>query len=95
MLGRLGIKAITAEDCVRLVGRGTDGAAVNIASNAGLKGLITKEVPRLFLMWCFAHRLELAIKDSLKGAPFSLLDEILLRLYPNYEKSPKNCLRKL
>ena len=73
------------------MGIGTDGAAVNIASNAGLKGLVTKEVPWLFWMWCLAHRLELAIKDALKGTPFSLIDEMLLRLYYIYEKSPKKC----
>ena len=42
-------------------------------------------------MWCLAHRLELAIKDTLKATYFSLNDEMLLRLYLLYEKSPKNC----
>ena len=40
-------------------------------------------------MWCLAHRLELAIKDALKGTCFDLVDEMLLRLYYLYEKSPK------
>ena len=41
-------------------------------------------------MWCLAHRLELAIKDALHGTAFDLVDEMLLRLYYLYEKSPKN-----
>ena len=91
-LGQLGIEAIDAavEDCKRLVGIRTDGAAENIASG-GLKGLVEKELPWVYWMWCLAHRLELAIKDALKGTPFDFMDEMLLRLYYIYEKSPKKC----
>ena len=91
-LGQLGIEAIdaAAEDCKRLVGIGTDGAAANIASG-GLKGLVEKELPWVYWMWCLAHRLELAIKDALKGTSFDFIDEMLLRLYYIYEKSPKKC----
>ena len=39
-------------------------------------------------MWHVAHRLELAITDALRGTSFDLLDEMLLRLYYVYEKSP-------
>ena len=42
-------------------------------------------------MWCLAHRLELAIKDALTGTFFDSLDEMLLRLYYLYQKSPKKC----
>ena len=42
-------------------------------------------------MWCLAHRLELAVKDALKGTRFDLIDEMLLRLYNLYNKSPKKC----
>ena len=42
-------------------------------------------------MWCLAHRLELAVKDALKGTRFDLIDEMLLRLYKLYNKSPKKC----
>ncbi len=38
-----------------------------------------------------AHRLELAVKDALKGTAFDAIDEFLLRLYYLYEKSPKKC----
>ena len=38
-----------------------------------------------------AHRLELAIKDALKGTSFDLVDEMLLCLYYIYDKSAKKC----
>ena len=89
-LQNIGIRAITTGDCKRLVGFGTDGASANIAAK-GLKGLVEKELPWVFWMWCLAHRLELAIKDALKGTAFDAVDEMLLRLYYVYEKSPKKC----
>ena len=88
-LGRLGITAISPDECKFLVGIGTDGASANIAS-AGMKGLVEKELPWVFWMWCLAHRLELAIKDALKATAFTLIDEMLLQLYYVYDKSPKN-----
>lgn len=42
-------------------------------------------------MWCLAHRLELAVKDALSTTFFSSIDNLLLRLYYIYEKSPKKC----
>ena len=60
---KLGIPAISGEQCTKLVGIETDGAAANIAG-AGLKGLVEKELPWIFWMWCMAHRLELAVKDA-------------------------------
>ena len=38
-----------------------------------------------------AHRVELAVKDALKGTSFDLIDEMLLRLYFIYETFPKKC----
>ena len=67
---------------------GIDGVAANVAA-AGLKGLIEKVVPWLYWSWCLAHRVALAVKDALKGTCFNLIDEMLLRLYYIYEKSPK------
>ena len=66
----LGIKEVSAETCLKLVGIGTDGAAANIAA-VGLKGLVEGRLSWVFWMWCMAHRLELAIKDALK--PTALL----------------------
>ena len=89
-LRRLGIEAMNAEQCKMLVGIGTDGASANIAA-AGLKGFVEKEVPWLYWSWCLAHHVELAVKDALKGISFDLIDDMLLRLYYIYEKSPKMC----
>ena len=41
-----------------------------------------------FSTWCLVHRLELAIKDAIRGTSFDLIDEMLLCIYI-YEKSPK------
>ena len=38
-----------------------------------------------------AHRLELAVKDALVGTAFDAVDDMLLKLYYLYEKSPKKC----
>ncbi len=86
----LGIQAIKAEECAKLVGIGTDGASANVAGR-GLKGLVERELSWIFWMWCLAHRLELAIKDALKQTSFDKVEEMLLRLYFIYEKSPKKC----
>ena len=39
--------------------------------------------------WCYAHRLELACKNALTSTLFKDMEEMLLRLYYLYEKSPK------
>ena len=51
------------------VGIRTDGASPNIAA-AGMKGLVEKELPWIFWIWCLDHRLELAVQDALKHATF-------------------------
>lgn len=51
---------------------------------------VEKELKWIFWMWCLAHRLELAIKDALKGTFFDSLHEMLLQLYYIYKISPKN-----
>ena len=89
-LQHFGIQELSTEECAMLVGIGTDGAAANIAAS-GLKGLVENQLQWVFWMWCMAHRLELAIKDALKGTFFDNIDEMLLRLYYLYEKSPKRC----
>ena len=62
----------------KLVGFGTDGAAVNLAEG----GFQLKQVaPWMEMVWCLAHRLELALKDALKNTLFSSIDEMLLRVY--------------
>ena len=77
-----------------LIGVGTDGASVNIAEQNGMKGTMQRELPWLFWAWCYAHRLELACKDSFTSEVFKNINEMLLRLYYLYSKSPKK-LREL
>lgn len=61
-------------------------------ATCGLKVLAKGRLCWLFLPWCIAHQLELAVKDALKTTCFDLMDDnILLRLYYLYEKSPKKC----
>ena len=58
------------------------------------KAQLQRENKWLTFGWCVAHRLELALKDSLSGTPFDEIDELILRLYYLYKKSPKK-LRQL
>ena len=74
----------------RLVGYGCDGASVNIACH-GLKGYFEEAVPWIIMFWCLAHRLELAVKDALKSTLFNDVDNMLMRAYYIYKKSPKKC----
>ena len=74
----------------KLVGLGCDGTSVNMGAN-GLRGHLEESVPWVIAFWCLAHRLELALKDALKGTLFSAVDEMLLRVYYLYKNSPKKC----
>ena len=72
-----------------VVGGGTDGASVNIGHHKSLKEEVQKRLPWAFWSWCYAHRLELATKDALLSGLFKGIEEMLLRVYCLYEKSPK------
>ena len=74
-----------------LVGVGTDGASVNISDQNGMRSILQRNHPWLFWSWCFAHCLELACKDALCSSLFSDVDDMLIKLYYLYEKSPKKC----
>ena len=73
-----------------MIGFGCDGTNVNIGEG-GLRGILEQSVPWVAVFWCLAHRLELALKDALKGTLFPTIDEMLLLLYYLYHKSPKKC----
>ena len=60
----------------------------------GVIGLLKSTLPWVIYIWCVAHRLELSLKDALKGTVFDDVDDVLLRLYYLYENSPKK-LRQL
>ena len=87
---KLGIEEVDGDHCQQLIGAGTDGASANI-SNAGLKGIVKSKLEWIVWMWCLAHRLELGIKDALKGTYLDGIDDMLLCLYYIYEKSPQKC----
>ena len=74
----------------KLIGFGCNGANFNMGDN-GVKELIQSDRPWVVTVWCFAHRLELAIKDALKSTYFSDVDDFLWRVYYLYSKSPKKC----
>ena len=76
-------------------GLNVDGASVNTGVHNGLGTKISEDyAPWLTVIHCFNHRLELAIKDALKGSFFDEIDTMLLKLYYLYKKSPKR-LREL
>ena len=85
------LESIGIEDIFqKLVGFGSDGAAVNCGRNSSVKTMLQETNPWLMFGWCSAHRLELALKDSLRNLDlFKEVDEIILRLYYLYKKSPK------
>ena len=70
-----------------------DGASVNSGKDSGLIVKLQEENEWILFVWCFSHRLELALKDAL--AEFTKpVDESLTHLYYLYQKSSKK-LRKL
>ena len=74
-----------------LVGCGTDGASVNLSGQNGMRGKLQAALPWLYWTWCYAHLLELACKDAFSSRLFRDIDDMLLRLYYLYEKSPRKC----
>ena len=74
----------------KLVGFGCDGTSVNIGDHR-LKMYLQQTAPWIEVFWCLAHRLELSLKDAVKDTLFVSTDEMLLRVYYLYEKSPKKC----
>ena len=58
--------------CHKLVGIATDRASAYIAGGV-LKGFVEQQLPWIFWMWCLAHQMELAIKDSPTGTALMFL----------------------
>ncbi len=92
----MGIESVNVESVLGvsgmpvLDGSGSDGTAVNVA-DGGLKGMMQRTLPWLHWSWCYAHRLELTCKNAFRSPLFTLIKEMLLRLYYLYENSPKKC----
>lgn len=72
----------------KMVFLSSDGASVNSGSKSGLIRLFQETYPWVSFIWCFSHRLELAIKDALKEF-LEPVEASLLHLYYLYTKSSK------
>ena len=73
-----------------IYGLNVDGTSVNTGVHNGLGTKISEDyAPWLTVIHCFNHRLELAIKDALKGSFFDEIDTMLLKLYYLCKKSLK------
>ena len=55
----------------------------------GVGVLMHVDSPWLQVIHCFNHHLELAIKDAFKNDNFNKIDEMLMKFYYFYQKSPK------
>ena len=65
----------------KMISQGYDGASVMSGKNAGVAARIMKEAPMALHVHCHAHRLNLALVDSVKSVPqasefFSLLEKL-------------------
>ena len=72
----------------KIVFLSSDGASVNCGKNSGLIRLFQEDYPWMCFVWCFSHRLELALKDALKDF-MEPVDTTLRHLYYLYTKSSK------
>ena len=74
----------------KIVAFGADGASVNQGKHGGAIAELRKKIGDwIIYIWCVSHRLELTLKDALKGTPFDDIDQMLLQMYYLYERSPK------
>ena len=65
-----------------------DGAFVNSGKDSGLIRLLQEDFPWISFIWCFSHRLELALKDASKEF-IEPVDTSLMHLFYLYKKSSK------
>ena len=72
----------------KLVGFGSDGAAVMVGRNAGVATLLKLKNEEIQSVHCYAHRLELAYKQSIaKVTLYQKVETLLSSLYTLYHKS--------
>jgi hypothetical protein len=76
----------------KLVSLGCDGAAVMVGKKSGVAAHLTEEQPALVVVHCFAHKLELALKDASKNNKLydKVVRVLLMGLYYFYHNSPLN-----
>ena len=71
----------------KMIGFGCDGVSANIAEG-GLRGILTREVPWIFMFWCLAHRLNLSVKDALQSTFFETIADVFC-VCTTYTTSPQ------
>ena len=75
----------------KLVGFGSDGAAVMLGRRGGVVTQLKELSPALQAIHCTAHRLELSFKDAVKNVALcNTVNSLLLNLYLFYKNSSKN-----
>ena len=75
----------------KTVGFGADDASVMIGQRGGVSALIKRDVKHLVTIHCVAHRLELALKVTVKATAYlGTVEKLLLNLYKFYHNSPLN-----
>ena len=79
---------VSSEDLLKkLVAFGADGTNSN-SGEITIAALRETFGDWIIFIWCVSHRLELGIKDALKGTVFDDINELLLNVYLLYKKSP-------
>ena len=72
----------------KMVGFGSDGAAVMTGGNKGVKGVLMQKQPHLIHIHCMAHRLALCTSQAADGVkPIKQYQEWLTSLYYYFSKS--------
>jgi len=75
----------------KLIGFCSDGASVMMGERRGVIALLKEQgnVNWLLSVWCLAHRLELAVKDSFKDTYMNKVVDTLISIYNFYKGSAK------
>ncbi|KAM3877939.1 quattro [Diretmus argenteus] len=74
----------------RLVGFGSDGAAVNVGCRSGVAARLKQDIGYLISIHCIAHRLELGVVKAIRANPKMEQMQVMLKhLYDQYHYSPK------
>ncbi|XP_041360631.1 zinc finger protein 862-like [Gigantopelta aegis] len=74
-----------------LIGASFDGASVMMGHRNGVSITLRESVPHLISIHSSAHRLELAVKDTIKMVSYmSVFDEVLQAVFKHYKNSAKN-----
>ena len=74
----------------KLIGFCSEGASVMMGARRGVLKLLKErgQVEYVLAVWCFAHRLELAVKDAFKNTYMSTVVDTLTMIYYFYKAIP-------